>query len=219
DRGEAIERRVPDAVVMDDRVERAALADMAELDAVDVVWRGALLFRDREHLVHRHVDELGFRIDEARDQPRAGDAVDLWALARHPLVVPGSQLLARRQGVLGPARDAAVEMDGVDARGTQRRRGSLTDLVSVHAVGHDRAAGRQILRPAADLLGRAMDRAGDHLVVGAECIRTPDVDHQRGRRGAETLMKIVWRNRAGLSVHGAISSKHRALRSAWTTSV
>src|SRR5258708_25901270 len=42
------------------------------------------LLRRGEHLLRRNVEELRSGIDEARDQPRAGDAVDLRPLARHP---------------------------------------------------------------------------------------------------------------------------------------
>src|SRR5882757_724404 len=41
-------------------------------------------FGGGQHLVGRHVEELRLLLDEALDQPRAGDAVDLGAFARDP---------------------------------------------------------------------------------------------------------------------------------------
>ena len=110
-----IERRILDLESFDDRVERAVVADVAELDALDVVGRRVFLLGDVDHLVGRHVEERRQRIDEAADQPRTRDAVDLGMLARHPLGFDGAELLARRQAPLLPAGDAAFEIGGVDA--------------------------------------------------------------------------------------------------------
>src|SRR5581483_8644007 len=107
DGGEMIERRVSDLVNAQDRVERAALAFVREFDAVDVVRRGARLFGYGENLILGHIDELRVRIDEAADQPWAGNAVDLWTLPRHPLAGTGPEIAARRQALRNPTLDAA----------------------------------------------------------------------------------------------------------------
>src|SRR5271156_59812 len=86
-----IQRRISDPVDSDDGVERAALALMGELDAVNVVRRGVERFGARNNFRRRHIKEFGPGIDEALDQPRAGDAVDLRTLARDPcarVIVP-----------------------------------------------------------------------------------------------------------------------------------
>src|SRR3990167_2800090 len=57
---------------------------MAVFHTRNIIWRGAPFLRHLYHILGRHVQELGLRIDEARDQPRTGDAVDLRALARDP---------------------------------------------------------------------------------------------------------------------------------------
>lgn len=49
-----------------------------------------LAIRDLEHVVGGDVEELGLRIDEPPNQPRAGDAVGLRPLTRHPLHEPNS---------------------------------------------------------------------------------------------------------------------------------
>src|SRR5262245_63920082 len=99
-----VERGILDAVDAQDGVERAALAFMRKLDAFDIVGRPAGLSGDVENILGRDVDELGLRIDEAPDQPRAGDAVDLRALARHPLAGRCADCSARRQALGYPAR-------------------------------------------------------------------------------------------------------------------
>ena len=62
-------------------VERTAIAFMAD-DALDVVRRSADLHRDPEDSAGRDVSEFRIRINEASDQPGAGNAVDLGMLAR-----------------------------------------------------------------------------------------------------------------------------------------
>ena len=80
-----VERRFVQLVVVKERVEAALFTVMRErLGARDVIGRGAGLLGDGEHLLGRHVDELGVLGDEAADQPRTGDAVDLWPLAGDP---------------------------------------------------------------------------------------------------------------------------------------
>ena len=55
---------------------------MAEFDALNVVRRSPDLHRDPEDSAGRDVSEFRIRINEASDQPRAGNAVDLGMLAR-----------------------------------------------------------------------------------------------------------------------------------------
>src|SRR5262249_53773819 len=74
-----------ETVPVDDRVERALGAVVAELGAGVVIWCRTLSFGDFGHLVPRHVQELRIGVDEAFDQPRTGDAVDLWPLTSNPL--------------------------------------------------------------------------------------------------------------------------------------
>ena len=71
-------------VFFQDRLERALLAVMAELDVLHVVGNGVEALGLVHHLVGRGEDELGVLVDEFPDQPGAGDAVDLHMLARDP---------------------------------------------------------------------------------------------------------------------------------------
>src|SRR5919201_573264 len=90
DAGKPLERRIAarQVVLAQDCVEAALVAVVAQLGAGNVIRRGALTLGDGEHLVSGRVQELGFGIDEALDQPRAGDAVDLWSFAGDPLHAP-----------------------------------------------------------------------------------------------------------------------------------
>src|SRR6476646_9810188 len=57
--GQMVQSRIFDAVDAQDGVERAALAFMCELDAIDVVRRAAGFSGDLEHVIGRDVTELG----------------------------------------------------------------------------------------------------------------------------------------------------------------
>ena len=72
-------------VLVHDCVEAAVVAAMTELDIWDIKGRGAFAFRDGHHLVARRIQKLGLRIDEALDQPRAGDAIHLRSGTGYPL--------------------------------------------------------------------------------------------------------------------------------------
>ena len=82
-------------------------------------------------------------------------------LARHPFVFDGAALAAGRQLALLPARDAAFEIGGLNPALLQRARDALADFVPMHAIRHDGAAGRQVIAPAGDVVGRAARAADD----------------------------------------------------------
>src|SRR5215213_10074238 len=65
--GKAQQGGIAEVIFLDDGVEGALGAMMPKLDAWHVVRDGPCLLRDRQNLVSRHVEELGFRIDEALD--------------------------------------------------------------------------------------------------------------------------------------------------------
>src|SRR5712692_2545014 len=113
DRREVVERRIGDPVDAQEGIERAAIAFMGELDAGDVVGRGAGLLGGRQDAIRRYVDEGCGRIDETPDQPGAGDAVDLRPLPGHPLrwSLPLSRALAPERKILRvPGAEAAGEI-------------------------------------------------------------------------------------------------------------
>lgn len=50
---------------------------MAEFNSVDIEGDSALTLGNRHDLGRLHKEEFGIRIDEARDEPRAGYSIDL----------------------------------------------------------------------------------------------------------------------------------------------
>jgi hypothetical protein len=102
-------------------VEGASGPAVAPEHAVDVEGRGAEALGDGQHLGRIDEQEHRLRVDEAADQPGAGDAVDLGPGAGDP---DGAALgIARRQlGGLderlaggAPGLEAALQRLGVDA--------------------------------------------------------------------------------------------------------
>src|SRR5947208_17117362 len=104
---------------------------MPELHPFDVIGSTADIGGHFRNLGRRDIDEFGFGIDEPADQPRAGDAIDLGMLARHPLVLGGITLAPRRQLSLLPPSYAAFELGGRHADASQRRSHALADLMTV----------------------------------------------------------------------------------------
>src|SRR5919198_2486405 len=93
--------------LVDEDLEGAAVALVGELRAGRVERPGTVARRDAQDLVRGHVGDRGVRVDEAADQPGAGDPVGLGALAGDPLHgVPPSRATwtwwaaARRRSVM-----------------------------------------------------------------------------------------------------------------------
>jgi hypothetical protein len=71
-------------VIVDQDLEGALVPAVRELGVRRVEGVGAFALRDRQHLVRGDVDDLRFRVDEAADEPGAGNAVCLRAGSGHP---------------------------------------------------------------------------------------------------------------------------------------
>src|SRR5262249_50029943 len=69
---------------LQDRLERALLAVMPELDVLHVIGNRVETFHLVHHLVDRREDELRVLVDEFPDKPRAGHAVDFYVFAGDP---------------------------------------------------------------------------------------------------------------------------------------
>ena len=57
---------------------------MAQLDARNVVGDCSLTLGDGGHLVRGNIEEFGVLVDEAPDEPGAGDAIDLGVFTSNP---------------------------------------------------------------------------------------------------------------------------------------
>src|SRR3990172_838598 len=84
DAGQRVERRVGELVLVEEGVEGALVAVMPQLRAGHVKGDGAFSARRLHHLAVGDEEELGRRIDEAPDQPGAGDAVHAGLAAGAP---------------------------------------------------------------------------------------------------------------------------------------
>src|SRR5260370_6707010 len=85
DQSEPLERRVLQSVLEQDRLKAAAAVDVAQLYSAYVIGMRPFSIGDGQHLRRGHVQELSIWIDEALDQPGAGDSVDAGVFAGHPL--------------------------------------------------------------------------------------------------------------------------------------
>ena len=82
---ELLQGRVIEAVLREEGIEAALLADVTQLDAGDVVGNRTGFPGDAQHVTGRDIEELGLLVDEACDQPGAGDPVDPGLFTGDPL--------------------------------------------------------------------------------------------------------------------------------------
>jgi hypothetical protein len=168
------------------------------LRARDVISDRARFIRYREHLFGRRVEEPGFLIDKATDQPGTGDAIDLRAFARHPLTRRRTGLTPCRQALLDPGAEPAFQISCVDPVCPQCRRSFLANFVAMGAIDDDRTAGRQLAAPRDDLARIAPLGAHQDANVGIE----GRFEDDRRRCGADRAVQVPRRDRNWLlSVH------------------
>src|ERR1700737_974255 len=137
-----IERRILDLVNTQDGIERAAVALMREFHAIDVVGDSTRLLGNGKNLILRDVDKLRIGIDEAPDQPGAGNSVDLRMFSRHPFAGSCADVAGGGEPLLGPVGYAPFQEVRLYAHEAQCGGYALADLTSVNAVGDDLAAAR-----------------------------------------------------------------------------
>src|SRR5262249_5902154 len=81
---EARQRCILEMVFPEKGIEAAQRAGVSEFDSRHVKGDRALLLRDCQHLCGRHIINLCIRVDEAADEPRARQAVDLGPFTGDP---------------------------------------------------------------------------------------------------------------------------------------
>src|SRR5215218_6219056 len=126
DQRQPVEARCGQLEMADDGVEGTELALMGEgFRAWQIVGGGAEFGRLGEDLAGGDVDELGIGLDEAPDQPGAGDAIDLRALAGNPLRHHTSpRFCSGVSGTVGPPMACQAAMPPTSARVSRPRRRS-----------------------------------------------------------------------------------------------
>src|SRR4051812_1070771 len=134
-------------------VERAALALVADLDALDVEWDRTDIVRDVLYLTGIDIVDARLRIDEAPDQPGARDAVDLWTPPRHPQARRLRREALQRdfgddwQASFTPGLAAALQHLRLRTALAQLRRDHLAEIVTIAAGEHDGPLGGQGVDP------------------------------------------------------------------------
>src|SRR5437868_14095717 len=128
----------------------------------DIEGYGVEALADRNDLGRHHEQKYRVGIDEAPDQPGAGDAVDLRPRAGHPngapLRVAGRQFRGRHQGKLGslPALKTALERFRTHVEVSQPGRSALGELLAAQADDDGRTSG-EFTAPTGVLLTVASD--------------------------------------------------------------
>jgi hypothetical protein len=173
------------------RVERASLAAVTPENAFDVEGGAVEALRDRLHFRGRDKQQHGGRIDEAANEPRAGDAVDFWSGARHPH--RSAVRIALRQFVFeneGQARSrpgcsaARKNLGGRYAAIAQPGCYALAFATAILTNRHRRAP-REFGRPGGHRLVRPLDCARNEPRVGGEGVFGAHVDQRRAVRHAD----------------------------------
>ena len=183
---------------------------MAPEHVLDVEWRRPEPIGDGVDLGRGHEQEHGARVDEAADQPRAGDAVDLGSRAGHPdgpaLLVARRQLGRRHQGQpgLGPGLESAGQCLGGATRMANPGGCTLAELATTLADGNSRAAD-QCRCPVRCDRGRAANRSWDQSRIGGKILLGAHIEDRRGLWAADQPAELVHGD-GGERRHGASSS-------------
>ena len=126
------------AELVEHDVEGAEVATMTPEHIVHIKWCSAEPVRDRHHLGGCHEQENGLRVDEAPDQPGAGDAVHLGSRARNPhraaLGVRWRNMVGLDEQTFGggPGLESAFQRLGLDS-GVAQPGDTLTEFAALLA--------------------------------------------------------------------------------------
>src|SRR5437016_14341912 len=123
-------------MALDERIEAAARAVVRVVDVGHVVWRRGIRRCEPQNLACGDVEKLGGRVDEAPDEPRASDTIDLRTLAGHPTCRRRERF--ERMSVAAPGFDSAGEITRIEAAVRKRCRYVSADVAAVHAIDDNR---------------------------------------------------------------------------------
>jgi hypothetical protein len=173
-------------------------AAMTPEHAIDIEGRRAELFGDRDHFGGHHKQEEGRRIDEATDQPGAGDAVDFRAFARHPegstLGVAPGQLGCRdaRQPALDPSRKATLQgLRGY--AGIAQQRGHPCAEPKAVRTDHDDRPAAKLGRPIESFVMDATNGTGHKARIDGEFLVRSHVNKRRASGRTDQTHQSVGR--------------------------
>ena len=173
---------------------------MAPEHVFDVERHRIEALADRDHFGRRDEQKHRVRIDEAANQPRAGDAVDFWTRTRHPdgasLRVPGRHLRRRHQREFCglPTLEAALQRFGRHVDVPEPSGGAFGELLAPQA-DHDGRTPGECFTPFGGFLRIAPDGAGNQPLVGGKVLVGAHVDQHRRIRHADQACKFIGRYR------------------------
>src|SRR5262249_16903297 len=154
---------------------------MAPEHILNIEWRGVESLGDIHNLGRRDEQEDGRRIDEAADQPWAGDAVDLRPVPRHPNGTATPVAFWNFVGGDGwpvgrlPGDMAAIENFGSDIAMTKPSGRAFAEFLSLLADDDDGPA-VEASCPILNVKVRAADGAWDQARVGRKVLVDSNVN-------------------------------------------
>src|SRR5262245_4306515 len=132
DAGKPVQRLVLQSEIGDHGVETTSLTTVRQSHARDTEGNGVASRRFLNYASRRYVVDDRHWIDEAPDEPGAGNAVDLRPRSRYPggrsAAIVDLRLSKMRIASFDPSFDAAAEIACINAGGPQRGCRRLPDL-------------------------------------------------------------------------------------------
>ena len=186
----------------DERIEAAGRAVVRVVDVGHVVRRRGIGRCESQHFFARNVEKFGGWVDEAPDEPRASDAIDLRALARHPTC--RWREWYERMSFATPCFDATGEITRIETALRKRRCDVSTYFAAVHAIDDNRPPRFENGLPCLQVR-QSTHRTGDHQWITRESGGAAYIDDRRRRqRRAHQLGK---RNNRDFRIHDSPPSR------------
>src|SRR4029077_13457808 len=108
-RRQPVECLIVDVISAYNRIERAAFANVSELDPFDVIGGAADAGGNIRNFIRRDVNEFCVGFDKPADEPWTGNAIDLGMFARHPFALGRITACGGRQAQFLPTSNAALK--------------------------------------------------------------------------------------------------------------
>ena len=186
--------------VLDQRIERGVVAAMGDLDVGHIEGDGGQLLRRQHDLFGHDVEEFRGRVEEARNQPGARDAIDLGPHARHPprgapFTISDAEALGDSgQPRLLPPEIAAFQRRRIDAAQTQLGGCGLADFEAFDADRDDALAVRDLVCPILHPLMIPPPRAGDQPLLDVVILAAANIENDRRIGAANARVEVSWRD-------------------------
>src|SRR4051812_37755480 len=84
DQGEFPQGRICETVFLEERIKAAKFGVVRQLNAWNVIGNCIGFFRNPDDILFWDIEKFGILVDEALNQPRASDSIDLRAFTSNP---------------------------------------------------------------------------------------------------------------------------------------